>query len=312
MPPPLTRANSRPLERGLILILIAWGFGLAGCELFDKSPGVSTTTAQKLPALQAPPGSIQLDVVYVERPVGDPLLGQELWRRVDQVGKIDAEARHRLRKNGIRVGIVGANPPVALQQMLGLKSDFASEPDAEQAKQMVGRSFFLVSGGETDVQISPSYSECTLNVDSGESSEPCQFENAVCKFRVRAFRLQEGWIRLEFVPQVHHGEDKLRYAVGDADWRFQNGQQTETFYLQRFEVELGNGEMAILTAEDDSPGTLGQLFFRGPAGLKRPRDAANDADPTSAAVENTYPIQRLFIIRLAGMDEAHPVFSRGQ
>ncbi len=274
MSPPTASTNSPtpPFRRGLILLLVAWGFGLAGCEMFDNTPAVSTTTTRKLPALQAPPGSIQLDVVYVERPVGDPLLGRELWRHVDQVGKIDAEARHRLRKNGMRVGIVGANPPVALQQMLGLKSDFAYEPDAEQAKQLVGRSFFLLSGGETDVQISPRYEECSLKIDSGESSEPCQFENAVCKFRLRASRVQEGWIRLEFVPQIHYGDDKLRYAAGENDWKLQNGQQTETFYLQRFDVELGTGEMAILTAEEDSTGTLGQLFFRGPG---RPQAATN-------------------------------------
>jgi len=296
----------------MILMFVAWGLGLVGCEVFDRSTDVSTTTSRKLPALQPPPGSIQLDVVYVERPVGDPLLGRELWRHVDQVGKIDAETRHRLRKNGMRVGIVGANPPVALQQMLGLKSDFAYEPDAEQAKQLVGRSFFLLSGNETDVQISPQYAECSLKIDTGESPEPYQFENAICKFRLRASRLQEGWIRLEFVPQIHHGDDKLRYAVGETDWRFQNGQQTETFYLQRFDVELGTGEMAILTAEEDSMGTLGQLFFRGPAGLKRPQSVENDAGSLAAAAENQYPIQRLFVIRLAGMGDAQPMFSRGR
>jgi hypothetical protein len=307
-PPPIS-TNSRLRGFGFVLAVVAWGLLSAGCEVFHKSKDVATTTARKLPNLQAPPGSIQLDIVYVERPVGDPLLGSQLWRHVDEVGKIDASARQCLRKSGMRVGIVGANPPVALQQMLGLKSDFAYEPGAEEAKQLVGRSFFLLSGGATDVQVSPAYSECSVNIDAEESSELFRFENAVCKFRMRTTRLQEGWIRLEFIPQIHHGDDKLRYAVGATDWKLQNGKQTETYYLQRFEIELATGEMAILTADEGAAGTLGQLFFRGPSGLRRPK---GEDDLESAPPESPCPIQRLFVIRLAGMDEAQPVSSRSR
>ena len=39
--------------------------------------------------------SMELDVVYVERPVGDRLLGRELWQHVDEVAAMDAEARRR-------------------------------------------------------------------------------------------------------------------------------------------------------------------------------------------------------------------------
>ncbi len=308
----ITPENPRSIGRGLVL-LIAWSLGFSGCELFDKSPGVSTTTARKLPTLQAAPGAIWLEVVYVERPVGDPRLGDRLWRHVDQVGPVDAEGRALLRKNGLRVGLCGANPPVELQQMLGLKSDFIYEPEAEQAKQYVGQKILVVSGGETEIQVSPAYPECTLNVESGDSTEMLRFANAVCKFRVRAVRLQEGWVRLEFVPQIHFGDDKLHYAPGESDdWRFQSGQQTETLFLKRFEVKLSTGDMALLTADEDVPGTLGQLFFRGPAGLRPAPAPAREGDggdgdlgqPQAAAQLKESPIQRLFVIRLAGMDDS--------
>jgi hypothetical protein len=197
--------------------------------------------------------------------------------------------------------------------MLGLKSDFVSEPDAEEAKQLVGRRFFPVSGGEIEIQVSPLFQECTLNIDSGGSSEPRRFENAICKYRIRAVRLQDGWVRLEFVPQVHYGDNHLRHVVGEAGWRFQNGQETETFFLQTFDLKLSTGTMAVITAADDAPGTLGQLFFRGPAALQPPRDRPLDAtaeDQSPPQLANGYPIQRLLIIRLAGMDESEPVFTR--
>jgi hypothetical protein len=298
--------------RGVVLLLIAWGSLLAGCDSLFKSAGISTT-AKKLPALQPPPGSMQLDVVYVERPVGDSLLGQKLWQHVDQVASMDAAARGLLRHNGLRIGIVSANPPDALQRMLGLKSDFTYEPVAEKDKQLVGRHFFVLSGGETEIQISQPYPKCSLNLVSANSTEPLRFENAVCKFRVRATRLQDGWAQLEFVPQVQYGEEQQRYVVGDAGWRFQTGQQTETFFLHRFEIKLCTGDMVVLTAEDDSPETLGQLFFRGPAALRPPRNADEEsAENDGAATPSTldHPIQRLLIVRLAGMDDSEPVFSR--
>ncbi len=258
---------------------------------------------------------MQIEVVYVERPVGDRQLGKELWRHVDQVGAVDGEVRSLLRRNGLRVGVVGANPPLALQRMLGLQSDWVSpQPGAEEAKQLVGRRFYLISGAETDIQVSQVYPECAFNVASEGPAEPRRFENATCKFRVRAVRIQDGWARLEVEPQMHHGDDHLRPAVGEEGWRFKNGQQTEPFYLQRFDVKLGTGDMAIVTAEDDAPGTMGQVFFRGPAALKMPRSPNLDASGTaqSAPPDNDYPIQRLLIIRLAAMDDAQPVFADGR
>ena len=102
---------------GSLLVLIAGWLAVAGCSPFDK-PQSLTQTANKLPAIQPPPGSMQLDMAYIEWPADDPQLGQQLWRHVDEVGPVDTETRTRLRQYGFRVGIVGTNPPVALQRML--------------------------------------------------------------------------------------------------------------------------------------------------------------------------------------------------
>jgi hypothetical protein len=283
--------------------------------MFHSANDLTTTTARKIPGLRPPPGSIQLEAMYVERPAGEPLLGDELWRHVDQLASIDAQTRRRIRENGFRVGVVGANPPVALQKMLGLKSDFVSEPEAENAKQLVGRRFFPISGGEIDIQVSRPYRECTLDLADGGAGGPRRFENAVCKYRVRAVRVQDGWVGLEFVPQICHGDDHLRHAVGDAGWRFQNGQQIESFFLERFDLKLSVGEMAVITCEDDAAGKLGQLFFRGPSALQPPHETVPDvfgADTPQPSQNGNCPIQRLLIIRLAGMDESDTGSSRGR
>lgn len=276
---------------------------LAGCSIFE-APTVSHT-AKKLPPLRAAPGSIKLDALYVERPLGDALLGPELWRYVDQVGAVEAEARSRLRRNGLRVGLVGANPPVALQKMLGLKSDFAYEPEAEEAKHLVGQSSFLLSGGETEIQVSPLYPECTVQIERAGASQTASFEEAICKFRIRVERLKDGWARLEFTPQVDHGTAHNRRVVGEAGWMYKPGQENESFFLERFNVKLCTGEMVVVTCEENSADTLGHLFFRGPAALRPPKNP-DALDPTPAESRPEYPVQRLLIVRLAGMDDGVP------
>jgi hypothetical protein len=304
---PLSAVN--PLRRicSTAISAVLWSvLTLAGCAPFDKSESLTTTTAHKLPPLRPPPGAIQLDVAYIEWPADDPQLGDDLWRHIDQDGPVEAETRGRLRQNGFRVGIVGINPPVPLQRMLGMTSSFSSEPAAEQTKQLAGRSFFLISGAETEVQVSNHYPECGVTLETGGEQVSRQFANAVCKYKIRAARVQDGWVQLEFIPQIHHGDDQLRPEVGGMEWRYQNGQLTETFRPQRFEVRLSTGDMAVITAEEDAPGTLGQLFFRGPAALRPPRasgDGSEIGEPTSSPPEPDYPIQRLLIVRLAGMDE---------
>lgn len=297
--------------RACSLGLVTWlacGLVFAGCSLFENTPETTRTTANRLPPLRPPPGAMQLDVAYIEWPADDSQLGQELWRHVDQVGPVEAQTRGQLRQNGFRVGVVGTDPPPVLQRMIGMKSDFALEPEAEQAKQISGRRFMLVSGTETDVQVSNPYPSCTLELKHGDETESRTFANAICKYRIKAYRIQDGWARLEFTPQIHHGEDQLRPEVGANGWTLQNGQLTESFRPQRFTVDLKTGDMAIVTAEENSPGTLGQLFFRGPAALRRAQEAEPlFGDQPQSAREPDYPIQRLLIVRLAGMDELEAV-----
>ena len=110
-------------------VLFACGVALAGCSLFESAPESTRTSSNRLPPLRPPPGAMQLDVAYIEWPADDSKLREELWRHVDQVGPIEAETRGQLRENGVRVGVVGTNPPLVLQRMRQLVHD--DVPDRE-------------------------------------------------------------------------------------------------------------------------------------------------------------------------------------
>src|SRR5205814_10721603 len=107
----------------------------------------------------------------------------------------------------------------------------------------------------------------------GDQTESRTYTNAVCKYRIKAHRIQDGWARLEFTPQIHYGDEHLRPEVATTGgWTLQNGQLIETFRAQRFTVELKTGDMALVTADDGTTETIGQLFFCGPAALRRARE----------------------------------------
>lgn len=289
----------RTISRSALLLLL--GLTTTGCALFTKSPGELVTKAFKLPTVSIPADAIQFAVVYVERPLGDAKLGDELWKGVDEISCVEPEQRAMLKRNGFRAGVVGTNPPPALQQMLGLKDDFVYEPEAEKSKQFRGNMLVVRSGSQQTIMASPLYPECTLDIPQGEQTQHRSLENAQCKYRVTAKRLQEGWVEFDFVPQIHHGPNQTRRVVGeDGAWQFQEGQKTETLFPQRFTMRLHVGEMAMLTANDAAEGRLGELFFRGPAALASTEDgvAPRNAD---APLTN---VQRLLIVRLNAMGNA--------
>ncbi len=269
----------------LIGLLLIGGTG--GCALFSEP--VTLGRANKIPALRPPPDAVALDIVFVERPAGDPLLGPDLWSHVDEVGSLPLETRNILRDNGLRVGIVGSRPPVALQTLLGLQADFSAEPGAEERKALVGRQIMLRSGGETEIQTTPFLEQCRVEVKLGDVVKPREYITARGMLRVTVQREQDGWVRLEFTPRVQHGRHQLRHAVGEGGWQFASTQNAESFHNQRFGVTLGMGEMAILSSHGGETPDLGRLLFTGPS------DSA--------------PIQRLLIVRLCDMHNAQDPFA---
>lgn len=278
------------------------GLALSGCTPFSSSSGKLFTKSLKIPPIGLPPNAIQLDIVYIERPLGDARLGEELWANVDQIASITLEHREILRKNGFRVGVAASNPPIALQQMLRERADFVYEPEAEQVKGLVPHRSVIPSGGKTDVQTSRMYPECSIELSSANDSVRRSYANVVCKYRITATRIQDGWAKLDFVPQIHHGDEQLRPTAESGGWIPQTKQNVRTFFDERFDVKLSIGEMALVTVADEAPGTLGELFFRGPQALYQPNNL-EEADAIFSGRQELPSAQRLLVVRLAGVAE---------
>jgi hypothetical protein len=249
--------------------------------------------------------AVVLEIVFVERPVGDPLLGSQLWDEVDQIGSLPPEERRTLSETGFRVGRVGANPPLALQTLLGLSTDLR----ADDEKRLVGRRVVLPSGAETEINTGVVHPLSTIEVPLAKGSETKTFENVRGIFRMKAKTLQDGWARIEFLPEIHHGQMSNRPVAVQGGWQVQTTQAIEKLYRQKFSLDLNLGEMVIISGEPTPQDSVGSHFFHSPQFTDTLAEAAQKPDEPPEPSVTPNGIQRLLIVRLADLSAAKSVYS---
>ncbi len=273
--------DNAALRRWLPLLAVLLGLCVfGGCSLFpaaDLSKNVRLNRPS-LPPIQASADSVQLEVFFVDRPADDPLLGPSLWREIDQIAAIPAETRQVLHENGFLVGLAGSSPPLAVQTLLNLVTDYSSS-ETSSNKPMVGLRKLLPPGIETEVQASNPIEHCHVNIADGQRTKAHDYDNVRGMFRVKSARLRDGWVRIDFQPEIHHGDMKVRTTSTPEGWIYQNRQNVDVRHAQQFSLTMNVGEIAIITAAQDNPESMGDLFFR------RGDDAAKT--------------QRLLVVRVA-------------
>lgn len=269
------RVDSVASRRWRPLVAVLLGLCVfAGCSLFPgRGPAGSVQLNRPaLPPIQTSSDAVQLELFLIDRPADDPLLGQALWREVDQIAAISAETREVLHQNGFQIGHAGSSPPQAVQKLLGLVTDLSAN-DSSNGKPMVGLRKQLPPGVETEVQASSPIEKCKIKIVEGERTKTCEYEQVRCMFRLKSARLRDGWIRIDFQPEIHHGELRARYTPtediltttgfnGPGGWAYQSRQKVDVRQALQFSLTMNVGEIAIITASPEHPESMGDWFFR--------------------------------------------------
>lgn len=256
---------------------------LTGCAIF---PNITLST---LPELKphaaahpvAPQEAIQLEIFFVERPPDDPLLGDALWRELDQIANLAPDVRSRLRQNGLRFGLAGTQPPYALSALMN------SPADAGQGRRTLRQEYQMPSGVSHLFPCGQLPNPVAVTIDNDGSLRERSYSNARGVVRCRVERSQPGWARIEVLPEIHHGQFRMRPHATDEDWDWGGGQEVDSLYGQRFTVELNEGESLVLGAIGEQAQSIGSRLFRtSPQGT---------------------PIDKLLVIRLSRIDHVQPV-----
>ena len=256
-----------------------------GCSLVNTD---SNTFGSKslLKPIQPEMEAVQLDIVYVDRDLDDPLLSSLVWDEVDTVGVVDLETRSKLKDAGFQLGLVGLTPPRSLQRLLGLQRELTDAASTSRHKSMIGRSAHLQSGGETSVITGELQTEITLTLPG--DSEPTTFSNARCILQTELERLQDGWVKLHITPEIHHGISQLRPTAGASQWELKPNQEIVSMRDLKFSVTLNVGEMLLVSTENPELDNIANQFFMN-----------NNSQR---------PQRRMVVIRLTDMKKLKPLY----
>jgi hypothetical protein len=254
--------------RGLGLALLGLSAGLVvGCTTPEAVR--STTWLRGLPSFRGPtgPDTVQLEWALLERPIGDRYLDQGLWDQVNEQ-VIALERKDILEDNGFRVAQIGGLLPDELQNMLTSERNNAS-----------ARRRQLRASDSVTIPLGPARAQCRFQLKEEERAELVTLEQAQLAVVVTPTLTNDSQTRLQFTPQITHGDTKLIFKpdVDGSRWALQGHLPTETYARQGWEVTLATNEYVLIGGRFDHLQTLGnQCFVRS----DEPR-----------------PVQRLLVIR---------------
>lgn len=212
-----------------------------------------------LPPVPVPSSSVTLEVVFVERPVNDPLLGSPLWNEMDQLAGIPAERRLSLSENGFRIGLCGTEPPPTLDALMAEVDDAAYDDDSGF---LTGRRFVLRPGGCSEVQSSVEPRDWAVEVHRSGAVEAAELPKARGVFRIELIAVEDGYAELRLIPEIHHGSPRTKPTLADAGWRYETAQPVTMLSEASFLIRLSLGELFVLSADETAARRVGNQFFR--------------------------------------------------
>jgi hypothetical protein len=236
---------------------------LAGCRNFVEPMGKSPLKPARMSS-----DSVALDVFFVRFPIGDAEANGALWANVDEM-HLSAEVRQRLARNGFRAGLIGGQVPAGLSKLLELKDKPAPRcqslenqvVDLEHEPRVVRRHMELRAGVRTEVIASDVQEEMPVLLCCPTGVEGETFRSAQAVLAIKATCERDGRVRVQLVPEIHHGESKLRYVSTQGALRIQPGRAKRAFEDMTMEAVLAPGHILLVSALSDRPSTLGHRCF---------------------------------------------------
>ena len=260
---------------------------VAGCRLLIDDEAV-VQGRSPLQAARPSPDSVTMEIIWARFPAGDPAINLEAWREIDET-QLSPSVQSELANNGLRAGIIGTRLPEPIARALhhGESTPEPLAPDAETetvqlaAEPIVhGRVQRLRRNQRSEIQASEVYASLPLILRDGRELSGKTYQQAQAIYALRVDPQSDRTVRVELMPEIHHGSARVRWTGGeDGILRQAPLRERELFDQLRLTARLAPGEMLILMSLPDAGSRLGHYFH-----------AVDSADG---------PQQKLILIRLA-------------
>jgi len=236
----------------MLIALVACG---PGCLWFGpKQAQHAKKAVGPPPATVSPDGETPLTyhTRLIDQPAGSFYLNSGLWD--DAINPLNHEQTTLLALNGIRIGVVGSQPPAELERLATSDATCLS-PMLRSGS--VGRPRVIPVNGPVE--------SCTFGVKAALNAEakPAKFELVECGFIATATALPGDQLKVHCEFQIQHGERQpwLRPTSDGSGFARTDQRATESYATLAFDVTLGRSDLLVVGATDDPGEKLGQAYF---------------------------------------------------
>lgn len=241
--------------------LVAFVLAPVGCSLTEQGLRKNALLPEKIgggTGSTFAPKRCVLQVMIVQRPQGDPALGEAIWRVADEQA-VDPEARRVLQANGLRFGRAEGDLPAEVREILS-----APAPKQPQA--------LTIAVPEADHTLidpaTPPNPNLSLILGQKDKAVGKVYQDARGFLRVSATFEGDDAIRLRIIPEVHHGPIQQGWGIAPGATPMtpgqlisKSGQKEETFRELAGTLVLKQGQVAVLGGRHDKRGSLGNFLF---------------------------------------------------
>ncbi len=234
--------------------------GVSGCKLVNEQPKGRSPLAPVTPS----PDQVTLEVFSAPAPLEDPRWAA-LWSDVDEQS-LSPELRTRLARNGLRAGVMGARVPDALASLLKVTDQRVADEDRTKVPLdgkpgVVMRLMQPSPGKRHELILTQVRDRLSLLRSTGGEVIGKTYSQAEGRLAMHVFPQTGGQVRLELVPELHHGEPKTQTRPSDGMFIWTTERDKEVFAELKIDATIAAGEMLLITCLDDRPGSIGHHLF---------------------------------------------------
>ena len=283
---------NRTIRISVLLSTIAT-FALLNCGCRNFEVNDEPTPGIVLPKTKMESDSVAMRVAVAEFDDLQKSAFQSFVDVTDQ--KLPFETRRRLDEHGLRVSVISNVNSQRLQQLLSprvLKRQWLTDNERElKAAGKLEPVLRLASQRHVEknraepfsVEISPVRERLTWTVYSANGPVSDGAELAQCGMRVTSWPQPNGSVKLQFLPEVHHGQELSQIGVEGQDLAVTQRRMVKELRPLAFEVELKPGE-TVMVSPTATLDRIGGMFFQADD-----QQAVQPTDPIVAA--NSQAIQ---------------------
>ena len=254
-----------------IVLCLAFAAALTtfGCRNF-KVNNDKPVSGIVLPKSQMEIDSIAMRVAVVELDDQQKTDFDSFIETTDQ--KLPLEVRQRLDDNGIRVSVISSVNTPSLQKILapgipkrewltGHELELAEAGKLEPVHRLVSHRHVEKKRGESfGVEVSSVRPSSSWRIHIGEKQLSDSAELAQCQMRITSWPQPDGSLKLQFLPEIRHGQKLSRIGVDGSTFAVQQSREVKELRSLSFEMSVLPGE-TVVVAPTEQLERIGDLFF---------------------------------------------------